>query len=876
LPTVSLSPSSESVCEPNTINLTSKISSPNGSYTYNWYTTSTNPPVTTDLVFDPSAIAASGTFYVYAFNNSSGCKSASPVSFSATVNADPSLSLTSPSVGCSGASTSLEVAVTNGVSSPTYQWKIYNQSNGNWDNVSNGGVYSGTTSTTLSISTNTGLDGAAYYCAVTASGCSANSSVGVIGVSQPNVPTATVTHPTCSVSTGTVEVTSYPQDLQFSISAPSGYQSSTTFSTVAADDLDTNFYTLTVIDFLNCTNSTTISVNPQKPVPNPPTATNAGHCVYSYPTGSVSDVNGFTTPTFKWYTASTNGTLLQSSTATTYSSLVLATTTYHVSVVHPISTCESSRSAVTDTVIDPISIYNPFTNDYIWKGGAVGNLYDWMTSTNWVQYDGTNFITVNQVPASTDNVIIPPSSRCISAQPTVNGAADQFINIDIKPGGVLTVSGSGVMNVSGNWTNNGTFNCGTGTVNFVGSGNHFIQGANPTTFYNLVVNKPLNGVNKSVLKLNTQAYITGQMTLTAGLFDIYTFDVNMDARTINGGSTASYVQTTSTGRLQRDVASSSQLFPVGRSSYTPATLTNSGTSDKYSIRVVDRLTNIGTQADNGTQSDSAVVKRTWMIDENVIGGSNVTLRLDWNGDEHQTRFDQTQPYITHYNTSASKWENKGWSTRTCSNSLGFVQTTGITSFSPFGISSPEGGVSLPVEFIYLNSECKYDEINLEWATASEHNSSHFNVLASIDGDVWREISQVSAAGNSNERLIYKFILSKSNNFEYVKLNQFDVDGRMAEFGPFKINCFGGENDFQVYPNPVNEKINIQLENKGMDSEGTIRLISSNGQEIISEKLPFYSGSNLFVLKLEDELQGVYFIEFMVDNKIRRKKRAPNS
>ncbi len=55
------------------------------------------------------------------------------------------------------------------------------------------------------------------------------------------------------------------------------------------------------------------------------------------------------------------------------------------------------------------------------------------------------------------------------------------------------------------------------------------------------------------------------------------------------------------------------------------------------------------------------------------------------------------------------------------------------------------------------------------------------------------------------------------------------------------------------------------------SVNLVFLISSNGQEIISEKLPFYSGSNLFVLKLEDELQGVYFIEFMVDNKIRRKK-----
>jgi hypothetical protein len=613
-PTVSLISSSQSVCESNAIDLTTKISSPSGSFTYNWYTTSTNPPVTSDLVSNPSEITASGTFYVHAFNNSTGCKSASPVSFTATVNTDPTLSLTSPSVGCSGTSTSLVVAVTNGVSSPTYQWKIFNQSNGNWDNVSNGGVYSGATSTTLSISNNSGLDGTAYYCEVTANGCSSNSSVGVIGVSQPNVPTFEVIHPTCTVFTGTVEVTSFPLDLVFALTALSGspsYQSSTTFSSVANGN-----YTLTAKDLLNCTNSTSVELI-QPAIPVAPNTTNSGHCMYSFPTGSVADVNGFTSPTFKWYTASSNGSLLQTSTATTYSTLTTATATYYVSVVHPVSGCESSRAAVTDTVIDPVSVYNPVTNVYVWKGGAVGNLYDWMTTTNWVQYDGTKYITVNQVPSSSDNVIIPPSSRCITAQPTVSGAADQFINIDIKPGGVLTVSGNGVMNVSGNWTNNGTFICGTGTVNFVGAGNHFIQGSNATTFYNVVVNKPINGINKSVLKLNTQAYITGELTLTSGLFDISTFDVNMDGRDINGGSDNSYVQTSSTGRLQRNVSHGNKHFPVGRSSYNPASLKNDGTSDKYSIRVIDRLTTIGTNAETDPQSDSAVVNRTWMIDENV-------------------------------------------------------------------------------------------------------------------------------------------------------------------------------------------------------------------------------------------------------------------
>lgn len=865
LPTITPSPNSLSACSPNTVDLTSTTSAQAG-ISYQWYTTNTNPPLATELINSPTTIGSSGTYYVYAFNNTTGCKSANPSSVVVTINAVPALSFTAPSAACSGATNlTLSVSITNGITSPTYQWQRYNSSSLGWDNMSDAGVYSGVTTSTLTISSNTGLDGQAFRCNVSKSGCSSNSDIGVIGVSQPLVPTFTVTQPTCTVATGTVVVTSYPQGLQFSLSAPSGYQSSTTFSSVASGN-----YTLTAKDELNCTNTASVTVNPQ-PIPNPPSTTNAGHCMYSFPTGSVADVNGFTSPTFKWYNAASNGTLLQSSTATTYSTLTTATATYYVSVIHPVFGCESARSAVTDTVIDPVSVYNPVTNVYVWKGGAVGNLYDWMTTTNWVQYDGTKYITVNQVPSSSDNVIIPPSSRCIIAQPTVSGAADQFINIDIKPGGVLTVSGNGVMNVSGNWTNNGTFICGTGTVNFVGAGNHFIQGSNATTFYNVVVNKPLNGINKSVLKLNTQAYITGELTLTSGLFDISTFDINMDGRDINGGSDNSYVRTSSTGRLQRNVSNGTKHFPVGRSSYNPASLKNDGTSDKYSIRVIDRLTNIGTNAESDPQSDSAVVKRTWMIDENIIGGSDVTLRLDWNGDEHQTKFNSALPYIAHFNSSIGKWENKGSLTNSFSNSRGFVQTTGITNFSPFGISSPDGGVALPVEFLYLNSECQDDQINIEWATASENNSSHFVILTSSDGMSWREMTQVPAAGKSIEKLIYSYTIPKLNEFNYVKLNQFDIDGKMEQFGPYFLDCDKFSDELLVYPNPAEEIVNIQIENKKFDAFGTLSLFSSTGQKLVSKDVPFVRGNNNYLIQLEKELQGVYFIQFTVDRVVQRRK-----
>jgi hypothetical protein len=57
-----------------------------------------------------------------------------------------------------------------GLYTKTYQWEISTDDGETWGNVSNGGVYSGATLATLSISDNTGLDGNQYRCIADATG----------------------------------------------------------------------------------------------------------------------------------------------------------------------------------------------------------------------------------------------------------------------------------------------------------------------------------------------------------------------------------------------------------------------------------------------------------------------------------------------------------------------------------------------------------------------------------------------------------------------------------------------------------------------------------------------------------------------------------
>jgi len=99
---------------------------------------------------------------------------------------------------------------------------------------------------------------------------------------------------------------------------------------------------------------------------------------------------------------------------------------------------------------------NPCTNPEAlgqWTG-CTSN--DWNTATNWGQ---------NTVPASGTDVVIPSGP---GNQPVIS-AASVCNNITINSGATLTVSGTNTLTVNGDWTNNGTFVPGSGTVTYSGA-----------------------------------------------------------------------------------------------------------------------------------------------------------------------------------------------------------------------------------------------------------------------------------------------------------------------------------------------------------------------------------------------------------------------
>ncbi|MBX3460540.1 MAG: hypothetical protein KF696_11350 [Planctomycetes bacterium] len=102
---------------------------------------------------------------------------------------------------------------------------------------------------------------------------------------------------------------------------------------------------------------------------------------------------------------------------------------------------------------------------------------DWSTASNW---------NPASVPTSGDNVVIPNTGSLPNA-PTLSTTA-ACADLTIQAGGVLTGS-AGLLNMTGNWTNNGTFVTGTARVQMSGGSAATIGGTSANAFNRLYITK---------------------------------------------------------------------------------------------------------------------------------------------------------------------------------------------------------------------------------------------------------------------------------------------------------------------------------------------------------------------------------------------------
>ncbi len=179
--------------------------------------------------------------------------------------------------------------------------------------------------------------------------------------------------------------------------------------------------------------------------------------------------------------------------------------------------------------------------------------------------------------------------------------------------------------------------------------------------------------------------------------------------------------------------------------------------------------------------------------------------------------------------------------RTSDNTIA-VATHGRGMFT--GVNSP----ALPVVLAEFKGTIQNKKALLQWKTASENNSKHFELEKSLDGINFRKIATIAAAGNSSSLRQYSYpdpeVLVEMN---YYRLRSVDIDDQSKLSNTVLLKVPGVVQDMQLLGNPFKNTLTIRFV-RSPEVKGELRLtdmagrlvakrVIGQGEQLVEWKLP---------------------------------------
>jgi hypothetical protein len=546
--------------------------------------------------------------------------------------------------------------------------------------------------------------------------------------------------------------------------------------------------------------------------------------------GSVIRWESSVSPFFVWTPISNTTTTLNPGAITT-------TTRYRAVISNGVCAPATSTEAI-------VNVQQPGT----WLGLVSS---DWNNSSNWC----------GGIPTTTTDATIA-SGTPFAPQINTNAFCRDLVLLNNATLSFAGNSNSISISREAFIANNATFNPANGTVIFNGSGYQLI----PALSYN---NLTMNGTGFKEVSGNVT--VNGTLSLLQGFVFLNNSNLTISASgNISGGSAASFVVTNGFGKLiQNNIGVSGRtgniLFPVGynENNYSPVTINNTGTTDNFGVGIINGVyPSYSGETPTSMSYVSEAVGRTYIINEQTIGGSNLSITLQWNAADELSNFTRNNCFVSRYN--GTNWVPFANSSALGSNPYS-VTVSGVTATGLFGVGSNN---TLPVNWVSFTGKYTKNIIQLNWQTASELSTAYFEVERSLDGINFEPIGKVKAAGNSNSLLNYTFndnkLISGINRYFY-RLKQIDLNNEFSYSNTIKIS-FGTDDMFEivsVYPNPFTDNIVIKTNNNQAQNVKII-LMDINGKQFVSNDFVVQNGM-IEVSALSELAAGLYVMQVTNNN-----------
>lgn len=532
-----------------------------------------------------------------------------------------------------------------------------------------------------------------------------------------------------------------------------------------------------------------------------------------------------------------------------------ATITYTVSGSGGCNNATATRNV---TVSDITLTSNTSSGDFVWNGSTSNS---WTNLSNWSVYNGVSIVNATIFPTQLDNVVLPMNNTCVVFQPSINATNDTIKSLKIESGATFTMSNSTLV-VTGNWVQNGSFISGNGNVIFKGSAAQSISGVGTILFSNVSINNSSSGIN-----LLTPVEISTSLTMLSG--NISTSTLNSLTLGIGAAGILNWTSGTITGPFKRwftnavNTGNSTGLFPVGTASDNRWALleyTSAPTSAGYISAEFKAINPAATSA--GINGLPLIDQYNWSINNIATDGYWEIIPITATGGTYNLKLRPKAFSLSNLNdvgriikspNDHSTWVLNGNHGSIDGSQSDFtISRIGMSGFSYFAIGYTNNA-PLPVTLISYQVNCIEDNASIiSWTTASESNSSYFQLEKSRDGVNWYLLTEIEAAGNSTIKIEYEFFdLEKFSGVFYYRLKQFDFDGGEIIYEPISVSCRDAENSMIVFPNPSNGDFTISS-----SEVGTFNIINELGQLVKTVEITEVNGNQV---KVKDMPNGAYFV-----------------
>lgn len=256
-------------------------------------------------------------------------------------------------------------------------------------------------------------------------------------------------------------------------------------------------------------------------------------------------------------------------------------------------------------------------------------------------------------------------------------------------------------------------------------------------------------------------------------------------------------------------------------------------------------------------------QRIWYIDVTNTGAANtVNLTFDMSdGGMAGVNLGAISNYILVYRSAQTgSWTEIATANAIVGDQISFANQS-LTSDGYYTLASKDFTMSpLPVELVYFDATLTNGQVALAWKTASEINSSYFDVLRSDDGKNWSSIGTVPAQGNSQITLDYSLIdESPLSGVSYYQLKEVDLNGSFRLSDIESINNSRKVNQVKIYPNPTDEGLVTIVSDEPIT---TLFVFDAFGKLVFEAKS---DSDDTYLLDTQSFQSGMYWISLNGEN-----------